>query len=180
MKKYLKTAFLLLIVAFLVLVVYVFYGYKTSVPYHILSFQDPKTQLFGFKDSDGKIFIDAQYQNSNTDTLFALAIVQKNNEWIGINTENEVILKPFIVDNGPDYLSEGLFRFVENGKIGFADIDGNKVIPAQFDFITPFENGIANYTLGGHKQFDSNNEHWSWEGGYEKGRIDKQGQKKPQ
>ena len=64
--------------------------------------------------------------------------------WVYVNKKGEKILRPFIFDNGPDYFSEGLARFVgSNGKIGFHDEALNIVIPAQFDFARPFEGGVA-------------------------------------
>lgn len=38
-----------------------------------------------------------------------MAIVFKNWEWVGIDKNENIILKPFIFDNGSDYLEEGLF-----------------------------------------------------------------------
>lgn len=52
-------------------------------------------------------------------------------------------IQPYFFDNGPDYFVEGVARFVENGKIGFYNEQNEKVIPAQFDWASPFENGVA-------------------------------------
>lgn len=69
---------------------------------------------------------------------------------------------PQLFDNGPDYWEEGLRRYVENGKIGFVDALGNKVIIAQWDFATPFYNGYAKVFEGGwKKKYDKGGEHWS-------------------
>jgi hypothetical protein len=143
---------------------------------YLISFTDSSSgkELIGYKTVEGKIVIPAKYQYSNTDTMYNMAIVLKEFTWVGINRNDSVILIPFIYDNGPDYIEEGLFRFVENGKIGFANLNGEKVIPAIFDFVDFFRNGIAEYTLGGQRIVDG--EHWSWGGGYETGYINKQGQ----
>ena len=133
-------------------------------------------ELTGYKSKSGKIIIKAEFAYSYTDTLYSMAIVLKNWEWVGIDRTGKVILKPFIYDNGPDYLEEGLFRFVENKKIGFANIDGKIIIKAKYSFATPFENGISEYTLGGYKKYDNGGEHWWWTGGYENGFINKTGQ----
>jgi hypothetical protein len=144
---------------------------------YLISYTDTTTgeELIGFKDKFGKIIIDAKYTHVYTDTLFSMAIVLKNGEWLGIDKEENVILKPFIFDNGPDYLEEGLFRFVENNKIGFADINGRKIISAKYDFATPFENGLSTYVLGGQREYDKGGEHWWWIGGYESGYINHDG-----
>ncbi len=145
----------------------------------LLSYTDSTSgeNLIGFKSRDGKIIIKAKFSFSYTDTLHSMAIVLKNGEWLGIDRNEKIILRPFIYDNGPDYATEGLFRFVENKKMGFANLEGQKKILAQFDFATPFEDGIAEYTLGGHKEPDKNGEYWYWAGGYETGYINKLGQR---
>ncbi|MFO1471223.1 MAG: WG repeat-containing protein [Turneriella sp.] len=68
--------------------------------------------------------------------------------WVAINRKKKILYRPFIFDNGPDYVQEGLLRFVENGKMGFANEAGKKVIPAQFDFVYPFEKGRARFCNG--------------------------------
>lgn len=65
--------------------------------------------------------------------------------WVAINRKKEILYKPFVYDNGPDYVHEGLLRFVENGKMGFVNEAGKKVIKAQFDFVFPFEDGWARF-----------------------------------
>ncbi|NDA64129.1 MAG: WG repeat-containing protein [Chitinophagia bacterium] len=153
-----------------------FYEQKTRD--YLISFSDTTTgeELMGYKDKFGKIIIDAKYTHVYTDTLYSMAIVLKNWEWVGIDKSENVILKSFIFDNGPDYLQEGLFRFIENNKIGFADIDGQKIIKAKYDFATPFDNGLSEYTLGGQREYEKGGEHWSWTGGYESGYINHDGQ----
>lgn len=134
-------------------------------------------ELIGFKTKTGKVVITPQYQATVTDTMFNIAMVLKDNKWIVINCKNEILLYPYIIDNGPDYYSEGLFRFVENNKIGFADSVGNKIIKAEFDFAKPFNNGLAEYFNGGYREFDKKNEHSFWKGSKEKGFVNKNGQK---
>jgi hypothetical protein len=152
--------------------------YEQKSKDYLISYSDTTTgkQLIGYKDKLGKIIIDAKYTHVYTDTLYSMAIVLKNYEWVGIDKNENVILKPFIFDNGPDYLEEGLFRFVENNKIGFADNAGHKIIKAKYDFATPFENGLSEYTLGGQREYEKGGEHWRWTGGYENGYINHYGQ----
>ena len=143
--------------------------------------------LYGYKSKNGKVAIKAQYNATYTDTLYKMAIVLKDWKWVGVDRRGAVILVPFIYDNGPDYVAEGLFRFVEKEKIGFANLDGQKVIPAQFSFVTPFANGLAEYYIGGERIYANGktrsqilkeigpsgfgDNHWTWggkvkEGGY--------------
>ena len=137
-------------------------------------------ELYGYKYKNGKVAIKAQYNSVYTDTLYKMAIVLKNWKWVGVNRRGAIILVPFIYDNGPDYVQEGLFRFVEREKIGFANLDGKKVIAAQFSFVTPFTNSIAEYYIGGERIYKNGktrsqilkeigpagfaDNHWSWGG----------------
>jgi hypothetical protein len=137
------------------------------------------TELVGFKTISGKIAIKAKYKSVGYDTgtpekMYKVALVFSDSGWVYINRKDSVVLQPFIYDNGPDYIEEGLFRYIENGKMGFANKNYEKVIPAMFDFVTFFENGIAEYTLGGYKSIQG--EHWSWIGGYDGGYLNKSGQ----
>ena len=68
--------------------------------------------------------------------------------WVAINRRQQILYRPFLFDNGPDYVQEGLRRFVEGGKLGFVDEAGKKIIPAQFDFVYPFENEQAEFCIG--------------------------------
>lgn len=47
------------------------------------------------------------------------------------------------IDNGPDYFSHGLARYINKGKYGFIDKELNITIPATYDYAAPFENGLA-------------------------------------
>lgn len=67
-----------------------------------------------------------------------------NGKWVIRNSKKEVLCEIFPFDNGPDYPSEGLFRIVKNGKIGYADEYSLAiVIAAQYDCAFPFESGKA-------------------------------------
>lgn len=151
------------------------YGQETTD--YWLSYTDTSSgeSLSGYKKKDGTIAIAARYLWVDTDTFYHMAIVFDKG-WVGIDREGKVMLNPFIYDNGPDYLVEGLFRFEENGNMGFSDRNGNKVIAARYSFITPFEKGLSEYTLGGYKKYDQGGEHWTWAGGYEQGYVNKAGQ----
>ena len=151
------------------------YGQKSGD--YWLSYTDTSSgeSLTGYKKRDGTIAIPARYLWVDTDTFYKMAIVFDHG-WFGIDRTGQVVLAPFIFDNGPDYVTEGLFRFEEDGKMGFADLDGTKVIPAVYGFATPFSDGLSEYTKGGHKQYDKGGEHWTWTGGYEHGYVNRAGQ----
>ncbi len=53
----------------------------------------------------------------------------------------------FQYENGNDYVSEGMYRIVDQrGRIGYADESGRAVIKPRFAFGFPFENGKAKVT----------------------------------
>lgn len=114
---------------------------------------------------------------SFTDTIISFGIVLEDEgqpELIAINPRGERLYEVYLYDNGPDYLSEGLFRILRNEKIGYADADGRIVIPPQYACAHPFAGGRAQVALdcvlvddGEHQRMRSDN--WFY--------IDKQGRK---
>ncbi|MDR0806042.1 MAG: WG repeat-containing protein [Enterobacteriaceae bacterium] len=107
--------------------------------------------LYGYKTQQGEIAIKAKYPMVYTKIFYAMAFVFLDGKWVVIDRNENILLYPFIYDNGPDYVEEGVFRFVENDKIGFANMNGEKVIPAIFDFVGSFSGGIAEYSLSGYQ-----------------------------
>ena len=74
----------------------------------------------------------------------------KEKDIVAISPSGTELFKVFQYDNGPDHLSEGVFRMIgNNNKMGFADTTGHIVIPPRFDFVTPFKNGHAFFNTGG-------------------------------
>lgn len=61
-----------------------------------------------------------------------------------------IAVSPFIIDNGPDYVSDGYMRVVdEQGLLGYATEAGEVKIKPQFAFGLPFRNGVAKVTNTG-------------------------------
>jgi hypothetical protein len=152
-------------------------GFGQSKPAnYLLAFCDSSSghERWGFKTASGQVVIKPKYEDVFvTDTLYNIAFVILNAKWIAINKQDSMLLTPYIFDNGPDYIQEGLFRFVENNKIGFANEKGQKTIPALFDFASPFSGGLAAFSVGGNmEKWDE--EHSTWNGGLW-GFIDKRG-----
>lgn len=146
----------------------------------LVAFED-KNQTWGFKDTSGKIVIPPQYIAVFEDSFVndIAFVFEKKYETdderhgiIAIDKNNKLILKPFIFDNGPDYVQEGLFRFVEKGQMGFADVNGKKVIPAKYTFVEAFQEGFAAFCEGCKKE--TIDEHWRMVGG-KWGFMDKNG-----
>ncbi len=99
----------------------------------------------GYINSRGDTIIPAgKYVFCYTDTFKNFAIVMDSTyRCIGIDRNENELYEVKWFDNGPDPLSEGLFRIIKNGRTGYANKDGEIVIPPQFECTTPFKNGKA-------------------------------------
>lgn len=93
---------------------------------------------FGFRDANGREVLPARYLTAMPFDASGHAFVVDDQGWACIDTTGSVELRPFVFDNGPDYPSEGLFRYVDGGRIGFADLACTVVIPAAWEFAGPF------------------------------------------
>jgi len=109
-----------------------------------------RTDCYGFKDEAGRIITAAKYQFIDQDTIYSshYYAINCNGEFLAIDSTGKELFTIFPFDNGPDYASEGLFRYIENGKIGFADTNYAAVIKAQYDFATPFNHGLSAFCVG--------------------------------
>ena len=145
---------------------------------YLVRFSDSVTDECGYKDINGGIAIAAgRYTTCFTDTFRQYAVVFNSNAGVvGIDRQQNILYKIFIFDNGPDYSSDGLFRIMKKGKIGYADsATGRIVIEPQYDCAWPFENGVAQVSNNcSTKQLDD--EHWVWDSEHWK-YIDKTGKK---
>lgn len=120
-----------------------------------------KTQdsLVGVKDQNGKIIIPAQFKIFSDledeevvegETIYFDGIkkdeVKEKNAWGYVyDKKGNFLYRPFFYDNGADYFSEGVRRFVKNGKVGFVDRNGTVIIKPEHDFATPFNYGYASF-----------------------------------
>ena len=77
-------------------------------------------------------------------------------------------------DNGPDYFVEGLARSMRDGKIGFVNERLDLVVPRQWDFAFPFEQGVARVCTGCAITRGDGDEHGTVDGGVW-GLIDREG-----
>ena len=125
----------------------------------------------GYHTKNGETIIPMDtYAKCLTDTFHTHAIVLTKDEhkWVVIDRQQKVLYEIFPFDNGPDYPSDGLFRMVQDGKIGYADATNYTiVIKPQFDCAFPFENGKAKVsknckttTDGDHQSWVSDD--WKW------------------
>ena len=116
----------------------------------------------GYVNSKGDTIIPiGKFNYCYTDTIRKFGIVlTKENVPIGIDKKQNKLFEVFWFDNGPDYVSDGLFRIVKDKKIGYADENGNIVITPKFDCAFPFEKGIAKVSTN--CQTESDGEHSMW------------------
>ncbi|MBZ5516641.1 MAG: WG repeat-containing protein [Acidobacteriia bacterium] len=104
--------------------------------------------LWGYKDIQGKVMIKPQFEMAEEFSAEGVAPVVDGNGWAYINASGKVVIRPFVVDNGPDYFTEGLARFTREGKFGFFNKWGRVVIAPKFDFAAPFAEGLAAFCQG--------------------------------
>lgn len=117
---------------------------------YLIAFSDNSrgNELWGFKSVKNKVVIKPIYAMVATDTMYKIAFVTIQNRWEAVDREGKIIFTPFIFDNGPDYIANGLFRIVKGNKIGYADMSGHIIIEPQFDCAYPFENNKAKVGMG--------------------------------
>ena len=116
-----------------------------------------------------------KYYYCYTDTIRTYGIVVKyDNTCVAIDKKGKELFQVYWFDTGPDYASDGLFRIIQNGKIGYADTTGKITITPMYDCAEPFEYGTAKVSTqcrelpyGEHRIWTS--EQWFW--------IDKAGTK---
>lgn len=118
--------------------------------YYLVKFQsvnsDDILESSGYKNSKGDIIIPVEkYDYCFTDTIRDLGMVVEkgNGRILAIDRNANELFEVFRYDNGPDYIKNGVFRILKNGKIGYANIKGNIVIEPQFECAYPFEGAFA-------------------------------------
>lgn len=99
---------------------------------------------YGFRMQGGSfILIEPRYQFATDFTADGIAAVVDEEGWAWIDRSSAVRARPHVVDNGPDYFSEGFTRIVQDGKYGFMNARGDVVIAPQFAYAEPFSGGYA-------------------------------------
>lgn len=119
-------------------------------------------QACGYLNTKGDTIVPFnKYLACFTDTFRNYALVATETEVVAIDRHEKLLYQVFLFDNGPDEPSEGLFRIMQNNKIGFADaVTGKIVIQPTFDCAFPFENGKAKVSTNCSTQTDG--EHNTW------------------
>lgn len=149
MKKVLLTGLLIPMISF-------------SQKKEVLKYFISKDSLVGVKNQEGKIIVPAQFrifsniengELADGETIYFDGVkkdeIKEKNAWGYVyDKKGNFLYRPFFYDNGADYFSEGVRRFVKNGKVGFADRNGKTIIKAEHDFASPFNYGYAAFCDG--------------------------------
>ena len=140
-------------------------GWGQTSKKYLYRIEDTATGEYGYVNAKGDTIIAiGKYDMCFTEKFYNFAIViARGKGLVGIDRNENVLFSVFIVDNGPDYPSNGLFRIIQNGKIGYANLKGQIVIAPQFDCAYPFKNGKAQVGKGCQTKADG--EHHYWTGG---------------
>lgn len=103
---------------------------------------------FGYVNQKGDTVIPfGKFTQSFSETILTYGIVVEKtgeqHDLIGINQQGQRLYEIYWYDNGPDLISEGMFRILQDGKIGYADTTGRIIIIPQFACASPFSDGKA-------------------------------------
>jgi hypothetical protein len=103
----------------------------------------------GYTTPEGDTIVPmGKYIHCFTDTIFDIGIVLKEGTiCMAIDKTGKELYQVKWYDNGPDYLSEGLFRIIKDGKTGYANEKGEIIIEPLYECTNPFENGKARVSL---------------------------------
>ncbi len=107
-----------------------------------------ENERWGFKNEKNEVVVKNVFFHALAFSDHGIAAVVDDSGWIYINTKGEKTVRPFVIDNGPDYFSEGLARFIRNGRIGFINKKGSVTISATFSFVRSFSENLAAFCEG--------------------------------
>ena len=120
--------------------------------YYYPNFEDVDATL-GYVDSSGKVVIPAgkyPYIFTAEFDKIAFVLLKDRKGVYAIDRNEKILFQVCSYEIGTDIVSNGLFRIIENGKIGFANMNGEIVIKPRFQFVYPFqENGFAIFCENG-------------------------------
>ncbi|MDD5658367.1 MAG: hypothetical protein PHF00_14040 [Elusimicrobia bacterium] len=77
------------------------------------------------------------------------AVYNKELGWMYVDRKGRVLIKGVaVVDNGPDGFHDGLVRFTDSGKCGYANRAGKRVIRPDYDGCLDFQARVAKVCRG--------------------------------
>lgn len=111
--------------------------------------EDDWSSPSGYANPQGEIIIPiGKYKYCFSDSLKNMAIVMDQDDVCkAVDRDMNILYEVKWYDNGPDFISDGLFRIIIGGKTGYADKEGNIIIQPLYACANPFEDGKAQVTL---------------------------------
>jgi hypothetical protein len=106
----------------------------------------------GYVNSAGDTIIPiGKYVYCETKEFDKIAIVVPKgySNYYAIDRTEKVLFEVLSIDNGPDYVKDGLFRIRKNGKVGYANLGGKIIVKPIYSAAMPFSNGYAAVCIGG-------------------------------
>ena len=97
----------------------------------------------GYRTTSGNVVIPPRFAMAFAFSPECIAAVADTSGWAYIDGTGAVLVRPHVVDNGPDPFHEDRARYVHEGKFGFIDRSARIVIEARFAYAEPFEHGYA-------------------------------------
>lgn len=98
---------------------------------------------WGYRDDAGRVAIEPRFAHAEPFSPQGIAAVVDGAGWAYIDANGRILIRPLVVDNGPDYFQENLARFRDGGRVGFFDRAGRVGIAPRFAFARPFSEGLA-------------------------------------
>jgi hypothetical protein len=118
-------------------------GQKQDKDCLILAFNSDSSRC-GYLNSVGDTIVPCHFVHCFTDTICSFGTMMSlSGKVAAYNKSGEFLYEVYYIDNGPDYISDGMFRILENGKMGYANERGEVVIKPQYDCAFAFEAGKA-------------------------------------
>jgi hypothetical protein len=100
-----------------------------------------KDGKWGYRDNGGNVVISPRFEMAREFSPEGIAAVVDEQGWAYIDKAGRIVVRPLVVDNGPDYFREGVARFRRDGKVGFFDRRGKVVIQPGYAYAMPFFEG---------------------------------------
>lgn len=125
---------------------------------HLVPFE--KDGRWGYRDSRGRVVIEPEFAAALAFSSEGLAAVVDKDGWAYMNDAGAIVIRPFVVDNGPEPFREGLARFVAEGRFGYFNKKGDVVIMPRYDFSAPFSEGLAAFCAGCRKEMKGEIAFW--------------------